>query len=67
MADFVSNNCAVLSTTDSSHVSKVTPLQTKKKELALAASMVEPLERQQEIQNAEIREKSSLRPLGGRK
>jgi hypothetical protein len=66
MTDLMSNNCNVLSTTDTSHIAKMTPLQIKRKELAVAASMVEPLEREQEIQNQPKRELGHSRPLGGR-
>ena len=55
MKDMTSNNCRVLSTTDDSHVSKVTPLQTKRKEMAEANARTEPQEM------AQIRETAAKR------
>lgn len=60
-------NCNVMSETDHSHVSRVTPLDTKRKELKEAAMMMEPEERMQEKQNNSAREKGDARPLGGTK
>lgn len=58
-------NCNVLSETDASHVTKMTPIEIKRRELKEAAAQMEPQERAQEIKNSEIRQKSHVRPLGG--
>lgn len=59
------NNCRVLSTTDDSHVTRVTPLDTKRKELAEALALTESQERAQLKQNDSMRQPDQARPLGG--
>jgi hypothetical protein len=58
-------NCNVLSETDSSHVTKQTPLDTKRKEIALANSLAEPDQRKLEVQTTAARLKGNAKPLDG--
>ena len=66
MKDLVVSNCKVLSTSDDSHVTRMTPIQIKRKELAEARSYLDPQEKTQMEQNVPKREKGPTRPLGGR-
>lgn len=59
------NNCRVLSTTDKSHVTQVSPLDTKRKEMKEANEAIEPQMREMELQAAARRESARSRPLGG--
>jgi hypothetical protein len=58
-------NCNVLSETDSSHVTRMTPLDIKKKEMMEANALAEPEQRKLETQTTTARLKGNAKPLDG--
>ncbi len=59
------NNCKVLSPDDHSHVSQMTPLEMKFRDIQEQKEATEPQERMQELQNNIRRYNAHARPLGG--
>lgn len=63
------NNCCVLgdgnSAGDHGHVTRMTPLDIKKKELMQAKTETEAQEKEQMVQAGKMREVGDARPLGG--
>lgn len=59
------NNVKVMTTDDHSHVMKMTPLDLKKKELAVAKAETEAQEKMQLADTSKLRKTEQARPLGG--
>lgn len=59
------NNCNVLQTDNHDHVTQVTPLEMKYKEVVVQQAETEPHERMQELENNIRRHNAQARPLGG--